>query len=151
MRWSQAVIDPAPHRIAHMRLSTDPTDPGHWTRGLGVARVYLGGTEITHVLTADEERRMVIQCDLDDDGNLQIDGRGTSDPRVRKITRYGHVRIEPSPHLARYLEATRSTPSYRDTGPVPGGQAGQSSSTPGASVPAEARPAITTQRSAAGR
>lgn len=73
-----------------MRISTIKTDPGY-TQGCVGVRVFLDGTEVTHVFTADEEQRLIVQADLDATGRLQL----TDDRQeVRKVTRHGHVRVE---------------------------------------------------------
>lgn len=76
------------------RMSVDKDDPGHalWQqcRAKGV-RVFFEGAEVNCAYTADEERRYIVQADLDEDGNVQIDETGE---RIKRITRYGHVRIE---------------------------------------------------------
>ncbi len=72
-----------------MRLSTDPTDPGY-RPGLHGVRVFFEGAEVLHVFTADEEQRLIVQADLDELGRLQLTPDKT---QVRKVTRYGHVRI----------------------------------------------------------
>lgn len=76
-----------------MRISTIKTDPGYTQGSVGV-RVFLDGAEVSHVFTADEEQRLIVQADLDATGRIQL----TADRRdVRKVTRHGHVRIELPP------------------------------------------------------
>lgn len=76
-----------------MRISTIKTDPGY-TQGCVGIRVYLEGAEVTHVFTADEEQRLIVQGDLDATGRLQL----TADRQeVKKVTRHGHVRVELPP------------------------------------------------------
>lgn len=73
-----------------MRLSSIHGDPGYFEGRYGV-RVFLDGVEVSHVFTADEERRLIVQGDLDEKGRLQL-----SDDKqdVRMVTRYGEVRVE---------------------------------------------------------
>lgn len=76
-----------------MRMSTDPQDPGHeaYLKGRPV-RVFFDGAEIKGVMTADEEKRLIVAAVLDDKGGYQLD---KSKQAVLTETRYGHVRIEP--------------------------------------------------------
>lgn len=74
-----------------MRVSVDESDPGfangnHWL-------VYLDGVELRGVFTADEERRLVVQADFDEQGRMQLD-RSIEPPEVKRVKRYGHVRLE---------------------------------------------------------
>lgn len=73
-----------------MRISTFKEDPGYAPDKVG-AKVFFEGAEVLHVFTADEERRLIVQADLDDNGRVQID---EARQQVKTITRYGHVRIE---------------------------------------------------------
>ena len=76
-----------------MRISTIKNDPGY-TQGCVGVRVFLDGTEVGHVFTADEEQRLIVQADLDVTGRLQL----TADRQdVKKVTRHGHVRVELPP------------------------------------------------------
>ena len=51
----------------------------------------------------DEEKRLIVQADLDEQGRIQIDQGSTG---VRMITRHGHVRIEVPPQLEARLVRT---------------------------------------------
>lgn len=86
-----------------MRLSTDPNDPGFngWLRAMPTVRVLLNGAEVTHVLTADEEQRLIVQGDLDDKGRYQL----TDDKKnVKTVTRYGDVYIDVPFDVRREIE-----------------------------------------------
>ena len=73
-----------------MRISTLKDDPGYAPEKVG-ATVFLDGTEVKHVFTADEERRLIVQADLDENGKYQLNEDRQS---VKMVTRYGHVRVE---------------------------------------------------------
>lgn len=73
-----------------MRISTLMEDPGYSPDKIG-AKVFFEGAEVGYVFTADEELRLIVQAALNDQGLVQIDQASRS---VKKITRYGHVRIE---------------------------------------------------------
>jgi len=85
-----------------MRISTLCDDPGYMPGIFGV-RVFLDGVEVCKVFTADEEKRLIVQADLDEQGRIQIDQGSTG---VRMITRHGHVRIEVPPQLEARLVRT---------------------------------------------
>lgn len=85
-----------------MRLSTDSSDPGYHPACTGV-RVFFCGSEVTGVFTADEEQRLIVQADLDSAGRIQL---APCQTKVKKVTRYGDVRIEiPEGHALRRLFA----------------------------------------------
>lgn len=73
-----------------MRISAIKGDPGY-TDGCYGVRIFLDGVEVDHVFTADEERRFIVQGDLDARGRLQISTDGET---VRTVKRYGEVRVE---------------------------------------------------------
>lgn len=81
-----------------MRLSVDRTDPGYdnWVKMFvdrHIVKVFFDGIETRDVITADEESRLIVQYERDTNGILQIDYT-TAPCDVKRVTRYGHVRIE---------------------------------------------------------
>lgn len=77
-----------------MRASALQSDPGYKNFRPG-SRVYLEGVEVSHVITADEEMRLIVQADLDEHGRMRLNETRTD---VCTVTRRGHVRIEfPNP------------------------------------------------------
>jgi len=86
-----------------MRLSVDENDPG-FRPHLYAIKVYFMGTERSHVITADEERRLIVAHQLDSKGHPRLNTDGT---QVLRETLYGDVRIEiPAGH---YLLAAGAT------------------------------------------
>lgn len=84
-----------------MRLSTDPNDPAY-TQGLcGGIKVFLDGIERCNVVTADEEKRLVVVHPLDERGHLKVDWPAGE---VVKETLHGHVRIELTDSTRRTLQ-----------------------------------------------
>lgn len=77
-------------KACDMRLSADQGDPGFRPNTQNV-KVFFNGVERTHVITADEERRTVVVCALDERGHVQIDWWSGE---IRRETLYGDVRIE---------------------------------------------------------
>ena len=78
-----------------MRLSADRDDPGFVNgRIASRAKVFVDGEEQRWVITADEERRVVVQYVLDGSGRMVID-RQANAPLVQ-VT-HGDVRIELPP------------------------------------------------------
>ena len=73
-----------------MRLSVDKNDPGYCTER-GRVRVTLNGVEIRGVITADEERRMLVRYVRDVEGRLGL--RPSGDGLLTE-TIAGDVRIE---------------------------------------------------------
>jgi len=73
-----------------MRLSVDPIDPGYCRAGFG-AKVFLDGVEISHVVTADEERRMVLVVKTDEDGRVVLNAARDA---VETEWRFGGVRLD---------------------------------------------------------
>lgn len=73
-----------------MRASALQSDPGYKNFRPGT-RVYLEGVEVTHVITADEELRFIVQADLDEHGRVRLNETRTD---FCTVTRHGHVRIE---------------------------------------------------------
>lgn len=74
-----------------MRISCDPNDPGYieWNSvGRLNARVFLNGTEIRDVITADEEAGMLVHYVRGESGNLLI----RNGVVIRK-TLYGKVEL----------------------------------------------------------
>lgn len=78
-----------------MRMSSDRSDPGYlaWVKSGRRARVFLGGTELSCVVTADEKKRMLVRCRTDERGRLVLSADRTE---VLTETLHGDVRIEPS-------------------------------------------------------
>lgn len=74
-----------------MRLSVDDTDPGYSRLAFGV-RVFLDGAEVKRVITADEERGLIVQHAVNEHGDLLWADR--SRKQLRREMRYGDVRIE---------------------------------------------------------
>ena len=81
-----------------MRISIDCEDPGFatWAASAKPVRVYLGGVEISKVITADEERRFVVRHVTDERGNVVLNRARTETMRE---TVYGDVRIQASARL----------------------------------------------------
>ena len=75
-----------------MRASADPFDLGYinWVRDKPL-RVFLNGVEISRVVTADEEQRLVVQARADENGNSILNADKTE---ILFDTLYGDVRIE---------------------------------------------------------
>lgn len=75
-------------------MSSDPADPGYlpWMRSGRRARVFLGGVELSDVVLADEEKRMLVRCRTDERGRLVL---SADRKRVLTETLHGDVRIEP--------------------------------------------------------
>ena len=71
-----------------MRASVDKDDPGYAPHSIG-AKVFLDGVQRSHVVTADEEKRLIVRYVTDEKGRFKIDG-----DNVRRETLYGDVRIE---------------------------------------------------------
>ncbi len=73
-----------------MRVSADPQDPGYspGLTGRGV-KVFLDGVEQHQVVTADDELGLVVMYDVDENGQVKMDGE-----MVRRINAQGTVRIE---------------------------------------------------------
>lgn len=77
-----------------MRMSVLEADAGCLNWALcrkETLRIFFEGAEVSGVVTADEERRLMVQLDLDEHGRPQINETGDG---ARMVTRYGHVRIE---------------------------------------------------------
>jgi hypothetical protein len=72
-----------------MRISTDPIDPAFDPLRARIATVYLNGERLDHVVTADEERGLVLKVAIDFHGRPVNDGDG---PKI--VNRRGFVRIE---------------------------------------------------------
>ena len=89
-----------------MRISTIESDPGYM-RGCYGVRVFLDGAEVSSVFTADEEQRLIVQADFDEDGRMRLNDDRTE---VRKVTRHGHVRVEIPPHLQDWLARSKALP-----------------------------------------
>jgi hypothetical protein len=53
-------------------------------------RVFFEGTEVTGVVMADEDARMIEQVCFDETGSTIVDGG-----EIKTSMRYGHVRVEP--------------------------------------------------------
>lgn len=73
-------------------MSLDPDDPAynrHSRAEAARAKVFFQGTEITGVITADEEKRMVRRYVLDENGLIVV---RNGEPIT--TTDFGHVRIE---------------------------------------------------------
>lgn len=84
-----------------MRLSIDPNDPGY-TKGLcGGIKVFLDGIERCNVVTADEEKRLIVVHPLDERGRLQLD---REKGEVVRETLHGDVRIELNESTRRTLQ-----------------------------------------------
>jgi hypothetical protein len=75
-----------------MRLSTDPNDPGYsaFIYNKGSIKVLLEGVELKGVITADEEKRFIVQAVFDDNGKYKLNKDKTE---VLKQTIYGNVAI----------------------------------------------------------
>lgn len=73
-----------------MRLSVDKSDPGYCPETQRV-RVMLNGQEVRGVITADEERRMLVRYARNSDGLIYL--RPSGDALVTE-TVAGDVRIE---------------------------------------------------------
>jgi hypothetical protein len=73
-----------------MRLSVDSNDPGYNPKAFG-AKVYLNGAEVTKVITADEDRGMLIRYQTDQRGKLILNSDRSD---ALRETRYGIVRID---------------------------------------------------------
>lgn len=73
-----------------MRLSTDREDPGY-RPAARKARVFFNGAEVRGVITADEEKRLIVQAVFDERGRIQL-----APCKTRFLTqlRHGDVRIE---------------------------------------------------------
>jgi hypothetical protein len=75
-----------------MRASVHKDDPGYFpmdqTRRI---RIFFEGVEVSGVVTADEEQRLIVQLDRDEKGRLYVDRKTGC---AATVTRYGHVRIE---------------------------------------------------------
>lgn len=82
-----------------MRISVDSDDPGFSPLAAGTGlKVFLGGIEISHVVTADEERRELVRLVTDERGQLRLNAE--RDGAERETLR-GDVRIEvPAGHPA---------------------------------------------------
>ena len=74
-----------------MRGTVDSGDPAYDPALLG-SLVFFEGTQISMVITADEEKRYVLVYRTDEKGDLML-----NDARDEPLTetRYGHVRIQP--------------------------------------------------------
>lgn len=73
-----------------MRVSVDRGDPG-CSNSVPFAKVFFDGAEVSGVITADEEKRMILQYVTDSEGRFQLNEARTE---VLAQKRYGHVRIE---------------------------------------------------------
>jgi len=81
-----------------MRLSTDIDDPGFTPHTQNV-KVFLNGVERTGVITADEEKRLIIVHKRDENGRLMFRSAGMAyGPEFERETLYGDVRIEIGGH-----------------------------------------------------
>jgi hypothetical protein len=85
-----------------MRASVDQSDPGYNPAHFG-AKVFFEGAQISHVITADEEKRFVIVHCTDERGNVMLTADRTE---TKTETRYGAVRIElpATPYVPRTFE-----------------------------------------------
>lgn len=73
-----------------MRLSCREDDPGFQPADKTLtAVIYLNGSEITGVITADEERGFILRYMRDEQGRIRVDG---NEARTEKL--YGKVQIE---------------------------------------------------------
>lgn len=119
-----------------MRVSVDPGDPGYLAEirsygGGGGVKVFLGGVERTHVVTADEEKRFIVCHRLDVAGRPLLNPGRTA---VLRDVEYGDVRVELAPPLlaivqARELEAKRIADAATVAAPATGPAAGDPCST----------------------
>jgi hypothetical protein len=59
-----------------MRVSANTDDPGYlnYVRMGGRVRVLLDGVERNGVITADEEKRMIVMVSRDESGNVKANG-----------------------------------------------------------------------------
>jgi hypothetical protein len=73
-----------------MRVSVYQSDPGYNLAHFG-AKVFFEGSEISRVITADEENRFVVVVCTDEKGDVMLTPDRTE---VKTETRYGAVRIE---------------------------------------------------------
>ncbi|WP_347883230.1 hypothetical protein [Pseudomonas aestiva] len=73
-----------------MRVSVDQHDPGYSPGliGRGV-KVFLDGVEQRQVVTADDELGLIVMYDLDEQGNVKVEG-----DEVVWVTVHGAVKIE---------------------------------------------------------
>ncbi|WP_157266523.1 hypothetical protein [Azohydromonas aeria] len=87
-----------------MRLSVDPEDPDFLDgcNHMGV-RVFLDGTERSEVVTADEERGLLVRYVTDERGKLVLNAARTEPLRE---TLHGAVAIE-APHFLRAIQAEK--------------------------------------------
>lgn len=83
-----------------MRLSTNEKDPGYHPLYVG-AKVFVNGSEVSHVRTADEEQGLAYRAMHDEQGNIVID-RATEE-FVEEVLR-GEVRIEIEPEKRARIE-----------------------------------------------
>jgi hypothetical protein len=75
-----------------MRYSSRPGEAGYAEyQAAGPLRIFFEGAEITGVVMADEDARMIEQVCFDEAGRLLIHDDGES---FRTAIRYGHVRVE---------------------------------------------------------
>lgn len=73
-----------------MRLTVLDDDPGVKIESYRERyKVFLDGIEVKYCLTADDEKGEVIAAVTDEQGRLQVEGRG-----VKRQTLYGKVLIE---------------------------------------------------------
>lgn len=73
-----------------MRYSSRKDDAGYaGYLSDGPLRVFFEGAEVTGVVMADEEARMIEQVCFDELGSLILKGN-----EVKTAIRYGHVRVE---------------------------------------------------------
>lgn len=75
-----------------MRASVYQDDPGYptWCEHRNL-KVFFEGAEVLYVVTADEEKRFIVQLDRDEQGHFMLN---EAKDGARMTTRYGHVRIE---------------------------------------------------------
>lgn len=74
-----------------MRISTFNDDPGYIAPAItGGCKVFFNGAEMKGVLTADEEKRLIVQADFDARGNYQLNAERTE---LKTLTLYGDVRV----------------------------------------------------------
>ena len=80
-----------------MRISAVEDDPGHLPWLLcdkASLRIFFEGAQVDGVVTADEEKRLLVQLDRDEAGRFMLNDAGDG---VRTSLRRGHVRIEAEP------------------------------------------------------
>ena len=85
-----------------MRLSTRPGDPGYNHCACGGVTVYLDGAKVSHCLTADEERGLVVVADLDGQYRTRLNHKRT-DVRTRELHGVVRIVLAPDSPLARSI------------------------------------------------